>query len=117
MASKHTISTILHEAADKYLACSTTEREHSMKYSLKNKYSCSAISLAILRTPLEYSQRFALQEQINFGLVAMGCSICSTSLFTEHGDPKSVVEVDNDVQGMRYMWLKWAALMAEEQGL
>ena len=118
MASEHTVSTILHDAADKYLARSTAERERSMKYySLKNKYSCSAISTALRRSTLTYEQRVDLQKQINFGLVAMDCSICSTSLFMEHNDPNNWLEVNSDVQGMRYMWLKWAALMAEEQGL
>jgi len=44
----------------------------------------------------------------------MGCDITSMSLFN---NDRHSFAVNPDVQGMRYMWLKWAALMAEEQGV
>ena len=45
----------------------------------------------------------------------MGFDVRSSHLFMKYGD--NTPGVDETVQGMRYMWLKWAALMAEEQGV
>ena len=47
----------------------------------------------------------------------MGCDTMSLGLFVKYGDARlGQVGVNENVQGMRYFWLKWAALMAEEQG-
>jgi hypothetical protein len=45
----------------------------------------------------------------------MGCDTTSSTLFYKYVD--NPFEISEEVQGMRYMWLKWAALMAEEQGV
>jgi hypothetical protein len=45
----------------------------------------------------------------------MGCDTTSSTLFHKYGDNN--FSISEEVQGMRYMWLKWAALMAEEQGV
>jgi hypothetical protein len=59
-----------------------------------------------------------LRDQVMKGLRNMGCDVESHTLFVKHGDKPDVYEsITHDVQGMRYMWLKWAALMAEEQGI
>jgi len=41
----------------------------------------------------------------------MGLDTESTSAFGIE-----LPEIDTEIQGQRYFWLKWAALMAEEQG-
>ena len=98
------ISEVLHLAADKYLAANAHEYYHSVR---KEKYSCCAIDA-------KTNEQYAI---IKAGLRNMGCDTGSGTLFVKHGDPRpGQVGINEDVQGMRYFWLKWAALMAEEQG-
>lgn len=113
---KTTIADVLHLAADKYLVSNSRyESDHP-----KEKFSCCAIDIAIREITGSYfsddSKR--LVKQVIKGLTNMGCTTGSHHLFKKYGDMPDVYEnINHDVQGMRYMWLKWAALMAEEQGI
>ncbi len=113
---KTTIADILHIAADKYLV------SHSRfeTYHIQEKFSCCAIDSAIREITGSYfcADSKLLLDQVMKGLTNMGCQTGSHTLFVKHGDLPAVYEsINPDVQGMRYMWLKWAALMAEEQGI
>jgi hypothetical protein len=105
------ISTILHRAADKYLiSCFADYTNPRM-----NCYSCIAIEEALEDFYEADSDEFKKWlDKIHIGLREMGCDVKSSALFLEYGDWLSV---NPEVQGMRYFWLKWAALMAEEQGV
>jgi len=113
---KTTIADVLHLAADKYLVSfSRHEGPHR-----KEKFSCCAINQAIfsINGSLFSDESQTLRSHIMKGLASMGCDVGSVKLFVKHGDSlHDFNAVNSDVQGMRYMWLKWAALMAEEQGL
>jgi hypothetical protein len=89
-----TIAEVLHYAADNFLANSGIPSRGT------HYYSCLAVkkSARILRVP---------SYQIMIGLRNMGV------------DPASIVEFSDvrDTQGARYLWLKFAALIAEEQGV
>ena len=96
------ISEVLHRAADKYLAADDYEY-----FNGKEKYSCLAV--------IEAAENTGLKKSIMYGLNNMGCNTSANDLFVEYGDRMGVAS--EEVQGMRYFWLKWAALMAEEQGV
>lgn len=103
---QHTVADVLHLAADKYLAYDVRYNRH-----MSNRYSCCAVSEAC--DTLNVRAVDVLE-----GLRNLGCDIGSTSLFDTYGDKHpSFFDLNPAVQGMRYMWLKWAALMAEEQGV
>ena len=110
---QHTVADVLHYAADKCLVA------HSRYESANEKYSCCAVSDAVFQLTGECSKETSeLSIRISEGLNNMGCNTGSFRLFTKYGDnPEEFFEVNHKVQGMRYMWLKWAALMAEEQGV
>jgi hypothetical protein len=93
--AKPTIAEVLHYAADYCLV------EPGNNYKLGKKfYSCNAVVKAALALRVKY-------VPILDGLCRMGVSTGSTRMFLDVKDP----------QGARYMWLKFAALMAEEQGV
>lgn len=107
---KPKISEVLHLAADKYLATNAHDHYHKNKA----RFSCGAVLDALSSTRNFKDLRFS---DIVTGLRKMGCDTTSRVLFVKHGDAHpGQVGVSEDVQGMRYFWLKWAALMAEEQG-
>jgi hypothetical protein len=125
MSIKYKISDILHDAADKELAhnqetywCSSTP---TRKASLE-RFSCCAIDNALTNfldknyTSLSWLDRDDIREDIfadiKEGLEAMGLNTDSTRAFGKEPD-----NLCPDIQGQRYFWLKWAALMAEEQGV
>lgn len=108
-----TVADVLHYAADKCLAYD----KRCTDYSIKQKFSCCAVNEAIYQLT-GYLDADGLQSRVLDGLKAMGCDTGSDTLFKVYGDqPHEYSSVDETVQGMRYMWLKWAALMAEEQGV
>ena len=113
---QYTIADILHTAADKYLVShSRYEASH-----VKEKFSCCAVYSAIFDITGNFYgiDSEVLRDQVMKGLTNMGCKAGSHTLFMKYGDLPDVYEsINPDVQGMRYMWLKWAALMAEEQGI
>ena len=116
MKKQPTIADVLHCAADKHLLAESRyiEGRH------KERFSCCAVDEAILNlTGALYSiDSSELCRRVMNGLEAMGCSTGSHKLFINYGDePLEYGIINPEVQGMRYMWLKWAALMAEEQGV
>jgi len=116
MKKQYTIADVLHCAADKYLIAESRYNEGLRT----ERFSCGAVDEAIVYlTGALYSiDSMALRRRVMAGLRAMGCSTGSHKLFIKYGDkPLEYGNINHDVQGMRYMWLKWAALMAEEQGV
>jgi hypothetical protein len=103
-----TIADVLHYAADNFLA--STEYEYK-NVNNKHKYSCTAVTEAcdILHFNMEYGAWFGIMA----GLKEMGCPTMSMTAFGDKGF--GVFSEEN--QHARYFWLKWAALMAEEQGV
>jgi hypothetical protein len=109
-----TVADVLHLAADKCLVAH--ERYEGVG---KEKFSCCAIDEAIYQIHGAYYgyESSQLRRCVVEGLKNMGCHTGSHTLFWKYGDPSDYSAVNHEVQGMRYMWLKWAALMAEEQGV
>jgi hypothetical protein len=110
-----TVADVLHYAADKCLVAHSRYSEGSGK----EKFSCCAVEEAVYRiTGQVYGgESYKLRRRVIDGLRNMGCDTGSMSLFKKYGDNYAEFSaVNHEVQGMRYMWLKWAALMAEEQG-
>jgi hypothetical protein len=112
---QHTVADVLHLAADKCLVAHALYSEGVGK----EKFSCCAIDEAIYKIHGAYYgyESSQLRRRVVEGLKNMGCSTGSQTLFRKYGDPTDYGAVNHEVQGMRYMWLKWAALMAEEQGV
>lgn len=107
---KPKISEVLHLAADKYLAANA----HDYWHKNKARFSCGAIVNAKRSFRRDPTPSWS---DINTGLCRMGCDTGSVSLFIKYGDVYIGQNgINEEVQGMRYFWLKWAALMAEEQG-
>lgn len=123
MKKQPTIADVLHLAADKYLVAHTRWGEGI----IKEKFSCCAVDEAICdsydglydgEAAALQGEAAALQKRVMKGLKNMGCDIGSQTLFKKYGDNhRDYSAINHEVQGMRYMWLKWAALMAEEQGV
>jgi hypothetical protein len=101
--SAATIADALHLAADEYLAANLHQYDTDFH---KVRYSCNAVSEACYELDVNLGGVFV-------GLKNMGCPTSSLNAFNDQGYDK----FSEEAQGMRYMWLKWAALMAEEQGV
>lgn len=112
MKKQYTIADVLHYAADKCLAYD----ERYTADGIKERYSCLAIEEAIRELNGTYDVHQS--KRIMSGLKKMGIDPRGRNLFVKYGDNPDVYEdINHEAQGMRYMWLKWAALMAEEQGV
>ena len=131
------ISDILHDAADIFLRYNirdTAPRYQLVytgghligKYSLQKsvaeaeRFSCCAVDAAIahefgLERWCDDVQK--LSKKVKEGLRKMGCPTGSSTAFSKYGETPYYTEEKHEIQGMRYMWLKWAAMMAEEQGV
>lgn len=92
------ISEVLHLAADKYLC---TGRKSYNPY--KPSYSCIAIENACIDYKVP-------SGKIQKGLRNMGLNTDSACAFNEFKSGK-------ERQAARYSWLKFAAMIAEEQGV
>jgi hypothetical protein len=103
-----TVADVLHYAADNCLA--STEYEYK-NVNNKHKYSCTAVTEAC--DILHGNMQYGAWSGIMAGLKEMGCPIRSSTVFGDKGF--GVFSEEN--QQARYFWLKWAALMAEEQGV
>ncbi len=108
---KPKISEVLHLAADKYLSVDGKYVDDDGKWV--QRFSCVAVSRAVKSFYLPFFDKRDFENDICAGLEAMGCDTKSSNLFRKYGDHYGG---NPNVQGMRYFWLKWAALMAEEQG-
>lgn len=116
MKKQPTIADVLHLAADKCLVAHYRYREGRNK----EKFSCCAVEEAVYKITGELygGESYKLHLRVVAGLRNMGCDTGSMTLFKKYGDNSTdYSSVNHEVQGMRYMWLKWAALMAEEQGV
>jgi hypothetical protein len=103
------ISEVLHKAADEHL-CHDYDSYYAFSgYNSidKMKFSCSAISDVV-------GDNDELYERVRVGLENMGCPTNSFCAFTAMGYKD---RYDIETQGARYLWLKFAALVAEEQGV
>lgn len=102
------LSDVFHLAADKHLAFEHEGLDQS-------KFSCVAIELALhdifkkdWRAVLVFMQRVICP-----GLKSLGLNPDSTTFFIEMGCRPG--RVSNKTQGARYAWLKFCAVLAEEQ--
>ena len=101
-----TIAEVLHYAADHTLP--TTSNWHCA-----GGYSCDAMREALHHfypCHLDQNKWDARHDQIIEGLKALGCNTRTIFEFNEFSNL-------DERQGARYLWLKFAALMAEEQGV
>jgi len=103
--SAATIAEALHLAADKYLAANYNQFATD---PFMCNYSCGAVSYACYELGINLGG-------VLVGLKNMGCDITSSTLFDDYHD--GCDGTNEEVQGIRYIWLKWAALVAEEQGV
>lgn len=105
---KYTIAEILHYAADNCLA--SKKDQYWLYGGYKEKYSCCAVDKAYTHLTGEYSihKIHAIKE----GLSNMGCPVNSSNALKDDG-----VKFNEKNQQTRYTWLKFAAMMAEEQGV
>lgn len=110
----YTIAEILHYAADKKLA--SKEQQCWNRGGTKEKFSCCAVTESIWELwdkdeIVSEGERDELINRCDHGLKAMGCPTYSIDAFNDRGEFK----VEN--QQARYAWLKFAAIIAEEQGV
>lgn len=107
----YTIAEILHYAADKKLA--DKESQYWARGGIKEKYSCCAVEEAVidLHRTFDYEEIDEMISRIRYGLKEMGCPVDSMDAFNDDG------EFNAKNQQARYAWLKFAATMAEEQGV
>lgn len=108
---EYTIAEILHYAADKCLAAKPSE--YWSNGGNKEKFSCCAMHEAVisLNRTFTSSEVEVVIDRISEGLKAMGCPVDSVDAF----DDSFGFNAEN--QQTRYAWLKFAATMAEEQGV
>jgi hypothetical protein len=108
---EYTIAEILHLAADKHLAVKESEY-WARGGGGKEKFSCCAVHEAIYGYfDLEIYEREDIIKRIHKGLENMGCPTGSTDAFDDRGEFRA------ENQQARYTWLKFAAIIAEEQGV
>jgi hypothetical protein len=106
---EYTIAEILHYAADKCLA---SKKEQYWTFGgNKEKYSCCAVDEAYIKLIGFVDYPTNQSRAIRKGLENMGCPIESIDAFDDNG-----VFLEENQQA-RYAWLKFAAMMAEEQGV
>jgi hypothetical protein len=106
------ISEVLHLAADEYIAVSIDNEKFNGPY----QYSCTAIrkALRIMVDKTSNADYNFYLSRITTGLHRLG--------FTDFGgigvfqEFEYFSEPTEASQGARYLWLKFCALMAEEQG-
>lgn len=108
--SKINIAEILHYAADNCLAATRKKYWADSSVGKKEKFSCCAVEEAYVK--LHGSNNFDKDiRRIQTGLEKMGCPVESSHAFNDCG------EFNEENQQARYAWLKFAAMMAEEQGV
>jgi hypothetical protein len=110
---KYSIAEILHYAADNCLA---SKKEQYWAYGgNKEKFSCCAVSDAVDKMhgfDITWFETQVIIQRICVGLSEMGCPTDSLDAF---GEFFGQFVAEN--QQSRYAWLKFAAMMAEEQGV
>lgn len=93
------ISQILHKAADEYLWDGVKDKNVM-------SYSCAAVGICMTYHGCSAKQEAKVIEFLD----QLGCPLYSMEAFDEF-------ETYKDRQGARYLWLKFAALVAEEEGI
>jgi hypothetical protein len=122
---KLTIAQVLHFAADNRLWNGYYVPSRHRYYQVQPRvagwtpehyqvWSCVAVRAAVLelgvRAGLDYTQRILMVAQIECGLRQMGCETRRVDQFDDFWSSP-------ETQGARYAWLKFAAMIAEEQGV
>lgn len=107
------ISDILHQAADFHLAADYREYDSN---PYKTRFSCSAMEEAVTWFYNESDASREVIELIEKGLQNMGLDTDSTRAFEQFGYTEEF-GMSQELQQVRYAWLKFAALIAEEQGI
>lgn len=105
------ISWYLHEGADRYLS---TDYYDNYARRACERYSCLAVDTAVLKdfrqcTSKDLKLRNETRNEIKAFLTSLGLNINSIRAFNGIG-------IDLQ-QEYRYSWLKFAAMIAEEEGL
>lgn len=113
MSNKVKISEVLHLAADKYLASDYVEYIDTDK----SRFSCCAVEgvlddLLVEEGIINIKQYTNLWDTIHEGFENLGLDTGSLHAFEEFEKG----EVTEESQGARYAWLKFCAMLAEEQG-
>jgi len=108
---EYTIAEILHNAADKKLA--DKESQYWTRGGNKEKYSCCAVEESVidLHRTFNADEIDEMISRIRYGLKEMGCPVDSMDAFDDGG------KFNAENQQSRYAWLKFAATIAEEQGV
>lgn len=114
MSNKVKISDVLHLAADKYLASDYVEYIDTDK----NRFSCCAVETVLdelldENCTITMKQYSCLWDTIHKGFDNLGLDTGSLYAFEEFEKYGRITE---ESQGARYTWLKFCAMLAEEQG-
>lgn len=109
------ISEILHLAADKYLFDGKSDyiSRWDNKLGHVKQYSCDAVNRA-LDELVPFAQFWDTRQCIHKGFKELGLDAESFVAFSEFAEMDSPNEAS---QGARYAWLKFCAMLAEEQGV
>lgn len=109
------ISEVLHLAADKYLA-----EDWEYDRVLQDEFSCIAIIMAVKELVPSRKIADSFYNRIRIGLEEMGIDTYRGSQFDEFCTTSTIpdwLNINKASQGARYTWLKFAAMIAEEQGV
>jgi len=110
MITSEIIAEILHRAADEFLANSFIKPHNTNK----ELYSCLAITKAVYATVRDkggnIQTAYKIGKVIRRGLIELGLNPSTTLAFEEFPSTKTR-------QPTRYAWLKFCALLAEEQSM
>lgn len=113
---KPTIADVLHRAADEFLAVDYHDLISNLQ---KQAYTCFAIHQCLYKYEDEgFINREECDDlliRIRQGLSNMGINLKSYQEFGYSINDQVMYSKEN--QGKRYAWLKFAAMIAEEQGV
>jgi hypothetical protein len=99
---KRPLADVLWEAANKWLAADSHDREPPYEFS------CAAVT-AVFQMPV-YKCLSRASAEVDAFLTALGCDCDSWQMFKG-------VPVGKERQGVRYMWLLLAMHVAEDEGI
>lgn len=108
---KYTIADILHIAADKHLAVDYNDYNFNQQ---KHMFSCCAIEETVEEL---YGWRECLKDDGILDIIKKGLSNMGLNCDSFHAFKPWHSRDSAPMQQSRYAWLKFAALIAEEQGV